>query len=76
MGGSKSLDTPANIIVMCSNMNGLIESDAVTADIAREYGWKLHRWQSPVSIPFYDLVTREWSLIDDGFNRTPTTKAA
>lgn len=76
MGGSRALDRPANVIVMCSYINGMIEADAVTADIAREYGWKLSRWERPETEPFYDLATRQWYLIDNNYNRTITRKAA
>jgi hypothetical protein len=76
MGGSTKLDRPANVLVMCSYLNGMIEADAVTADIAREYGWKLSRWESPETVPFYDLATRQWYLIDNNYNRTITEKRA
>lgn len=76
MGGSKKLDRPANIIVMCSELNGAIESHAYLAEKAREYGWKLSRWQNPATTPFLDLHTGTWNLIDDNFNRTTIQKAA
>lgn len=76
MGGSKVLDRPANIIVLCSLQNGLIESDPKSAAVAREYGWKLSRWQTPEAEPFYDLATGTWNLIDNIYNRTVTTKEA
>lgn len=76
MGGSRVLDRPANIIVMCSDMNGRIESDPTAAAAAREYGWKLSRWESPEDTPFYDLATGTWNLLDNLYHRTITTKAA
>jgi len=76
MGGSKVLDRPANILVMCSLVNGLIESDAKWASAAREYGWKISRWESPEETPFYDLATGTWNLLDNLYNRTITEKAA
>lgn len=76
MGGSKELDRPANVIVMCSSVNGLIESNATWAKRSRDYGWKLQRWQSPEDVPFYDLATRTWHLIDNDFNRTETKQKA
>lgn len=76
MGGSKLLDRPSNVLVMCSYINGMIEADAVTADIAREYGWKLQRWETPEQVPFYDLATRTWNLIDNDYNRTETKQKA
>ena len=76
MGGSKVLDRPANVLVMCSRMNGLIESDPVFAAPARVYGWKLSRWQVPEETPFYDLATGQWNLIDNLYNRTTTKREA
>jgi hypothetical protein len=76
MGGSRVLDRPANILVMCSLVNGLIESDTNWAGSAREYGWKISRWESPEETPFYDLATRTWNLIDNIYNRTVTEKRA
>jgi len=76
MGGSKVLDRPANVIVMCAEWNGLIESSPMHADTARRYGWKLSRWQVPEDEPFYDLATGTWNLIDNIYNRTVTEKRA
>jgi hypothetical protein len=53
-------------------MNFLIESDPVMADLAREHGWKLERWQDPKSIPVKDLLTGKSWLLDDGWARTVT----
>lgn len=69
MGGSKLLDRPSNIIVMCADLNGLIESQADLAQQARAYGWKLHRWQIPEETPIYDRATGEWFLLDNDFHR-------
>jgi len=76
MGGSKVLDRPANVIVICSSANGLIESNATWAKRARDYGWKLSRWQEPEAEPFYDLANGTWNLIDNIYNRVITTKKA
>jgi hypothetical protein len=76
MGGSKTLDRPANVIVMCAEKNGLIESDPVWATIARQNGWKLSRWDSPEDTPFFDLATHTWNLIDNIYNRTITERKA
>lgn len=63
MGGSKLLDRPANIVLLCSRFNGLIESDSEAARIARLHGWKLERWQVPEEVPVTDLMTgRKWLL--------------
>jgi hypothetical protein len=76
MGGSRILDRPANVLVMCSRMNGLIESDPKLAEVARQYGWKLSRWQDPENEPFYDLATGTWNLIDNTYHRVITQKKA
>ena len=76
MGGSKLLDRPSNVIVLCSAMNTLIESDARVAERARANGWKLSRWQTPEDEPFLDLATGEWNLIDNDYNRVSTQKRA
>lgn len=73
IGGSKAREVPSNVVVMCANYNGLIESNASAADEARAYGWKLAPWQDPKEIPVYDPFMRTWYLLDDDFNRTPTT---
>jgi len=76
MGGSRLLDTPANILVLCSLVNGLIESDAKWATAARGYGWKLSRWEDPETTPFYDRGTGTWNLLDNLYHRTETNKKA
>jgi hypothetical protein len=38
MGGSKKRDNPANILVLCAEVNGLLESDATWAVRARHMG--------------------------------------
>jgi hypothetical protein len=76
MGGSRVLDRPANVLVMCSRMNGLIESDPKLAEVARLYGWKLSRWQEPENEPFYDLATGAWYRLDNIFGREITTRKA
>lgn len=76
MGGSKLLDRPANVLVMCSAQNSAIESDADAAAAAREYGWKLSRWQVPEDEPFYDLATGAWHLIDNLYRRSISQKKA
>jgi hypothetical protein len=69
MGGSKARDVPSNIIVLCSYANGLLESDAALAAVAREYGWKVSTNQDWRATPVYDLQTSEWLLLTDGFER-------
>ena len=69
MGGSRSLDRPSNIIVMCSEANGLLESNARFAEVGRELGWKLRRDQVPEFTPV--LLADGYWLLDNDFNKTP-----
>jgi hypothetical protein len=69
MGGSKERDVPSNVVVLCANLNGLIESDQVWADVALSNGWKLRSGQNPVESPYYDLRVGRWYLADDYYNR-------
>lgn len=70
MGGSKQRETPANVIVFCSLANGLIESDAVFAEQARLYGWKIGSTQDPAAVPVVDFATQTKWLLDSDYNRT------
>lgn len=65
MGGSAERDVPSNIICLCANMNGLIESSSEAAEVAREYGWKLTRAQDPMLTPYYNANTGSWVLPSD-----------
>jgi hypothetical protein len=67
MGGSKKLDTPSNIIVMCSMMNTAMESSDRYATMARLYGWKLRPWESPLETPFWNATRNGWFQLDDVF---------
>jgi hypothetical protein len=74
MGGVKSRNTAANIIVFCSYANGLLESDAKFAELGRNRGWKLHSWQEPTTTPVWDVFNACWWLLDDQGNRTLTVQ--
>ena len=65
MGGSRKRNHPANIVVLCSEINGLIESDPVWATRAREYGWKLRPWDDPLFVPVYEPMWGVWWRLDD-----------
>jgi len=68
--GPKSvLNLPSNLIVFCAEANGLIESDAVWADRARLFGWKLSRWVDPSVTPVYDLPNMIYVILGDDFSR-------
>lgn len=70
MGGSKNLDHPSNIIVLCGIFNGLIESDGHAATIARAHGWKLGPGIDPLVTPVYDRASQSWFFLDDAHHRT------
>lgn len=63
MGGSKARDEASNVIVMCFKMNGLMESDPIVAQMAREWGWKLESWQKPAEVPVYNAYAGKWYLV-------------
>ena len=70
MGGSKRRDNPANIIVLCSLVNGLLESSPIWAHRGRLHGWKLASWEDPLMVPVFDVQTQAWYLLDDEWGRT------
>jgi hypothetical protein len=69
MGGSKQRHRPSNIIVLCSQINGLIEADPKAAQLARDFGWKLPSWVDPTQARVFDAYSGQWFLLDDDFNR-------
>lgn len=70
MGGSKVRDVPSNIVVLCSWMNGRIESHAKLAHQAHLVGWKLWQGEDPATTPLWDANVSNWVLLDDKFGRT------
>ena len=69
-GGSKLLDKPSNILVMCSELNGLMESDAGWAERARQYGWKISKYAIPELEAVYYPLEDSWYYLDDLLNKT------
>lgn len=70
MGGkNKQANQVSNIIVFCSEANGLIESSSLLANMARTYGWKLRAGQEPANTPIYDCG--KWYLLTEDFRRIP-----
>jgi len=63
MGGSKLLDTPDNLMMVCGLYNFEMESDNVVAAAARGWGHKLSVWESTDHLVF-DCVRFEWWLLD------------
>jgi hypothetical protein len=63
-GGSKLLDGLQNIILICAQYNGAMESNANIAAQARDYGHKLSRYASPAE-PVFDTTACKWYVLDD-----------
>lgn len=74
MGGSKKRDNPANIIVLCSRLNGDLESDPNVARRGRMYGWKLESWEDPTEVPIYDPRLGMWIQLDDNYGAKVTSE--
>jgi hypothetical protein len=67
MGGSKLLDKPSNIVLLCSRANGELESNATFAQMGKDFGWKLTHGQDPAKTPVW--LADGWYLLDDDFRR-------
>ena len=66
MGGSKLLDTPDNLMMVCARWNGDMESNAELAATARGWGHKLPVWES-LEHPVFDRTDFRWYfLLPDG----------
>jgi hypothetical protein len=70
MGGSKVSNIPSNVIVLCSELNGQIESHAAWAERAKEFGWKVGAGEDPATTPVFDYSANRWYLLGDDFSRT------
>ena len=66
MGGSKLLDMPSNLVVMCAAFNQAMESDLRAHKLAKEMGWKVSRHSQPSKVPIQSFVG-EVFLLDDMF---------
>lgn len=75
MGGSKIADNFQNVILVCSQYNGLMESDSVIANQARDLGHKLSKYIAP-SEPVYDETVRKWYFLDTKGGKTITNPPA
>jgi len=68
-GGSKKSEVASNVVILCSLFNGLIESDAKAAGMAKRFGWKISRYDNPREMPVYDTVAGEWYFLTDDWTR-------
>ena len=71
MGGSKLLDNLQNVILVCAEYNGLMESDAAVASEARDLGHKLSKFISPAE-PVFDKPLRRWFYLDSNGGKVKT----
>ena len=71
MGGARSKDEASNIISMCALINGQMESDPKIAELAREFGWKVSRYDDTQVKPVYDASTGFWFRLDNNYGRQP-----
>ena len=62
MGGSKLLDTPDNLLLVCARWNGDMESNAELAASARGWGHKLPVWES-LGHPVFDRTDFRWYFV-------------
>ena len=67
--GSKNFlaNQPSNIIPLCAQANGLLESDAKFAELGRRLGWKLRQYETPTEVPIYGHGG--WWLLNDDFTK-------
>ena len=71
MGSFKALDTLQNVIMVCADYNGRMESDADVAEFARDLGHKLSKFMSPAA-PVFDNYSKKWYLLDQKGTKTET----
>lgn len=74
MGGSKLLDIPENLMMICAEWNGAMESNARVGAKARGWGHKLSVWESPEMLVFDCFAFRWYLLQSDGTKVVVTLK--
>jgi hypothetical protein len=68
MGSKNRLaEQPSNIIVLCAEANGLLESNAKFAELGRQFGWKLRQHEKPTEVPIFGHGG--WWLLNDDFSK-------
>jgi len=63
---SKVADRPSNLLTICPQFNGLMESDVNAYKLALEKGWKLRMGQFSTHTPVYKYDGTWWYLTDMG----------
>ena len=64
---NKVANQPSNIIALCSEANGLLESNAEFAELGRKLGWKLGSYEKPTEVPIFGHGG--WWLLDNNFTK-------
>jgi hypothetical protein len=68
MGSKNSkANQPSNIVVLCAEANGLLESNAKFAELGRKLGWKLRSHETPTEVPIFGHGG--WWLLNDDFTK-------
>jgi hypothetical protein len=60
-----------NVILVCGQYNGAMESDAAVASLARDLGHKLSKFLSPTE-PVFDNYLKRWYFLDTKGNKHET----
>lgn len=68
MGGSKMLDMPSNLVLMCTEFNFLMEADLNAFKLAKEKGWKVSRHSRASTTEIQNHEGRVF-LLDDMFRK-------
>lgn len=69
MGGSKLLDHYPNLMMICSDWNGRMESYGENQEDARRWGHKLASWQD-FSEPVHDRCDGLWYRLEEDGTKT------
>lgn len=68
MGGSKRRDNPANIMIICSQFNWMMEANAEAQRMAKQWGYKIDSWQDPEKVPVFNVTLGRWFRLGDDWS--------
>ena len=80
MGGSKALETPSNVLTMCSLFNSAMESEGSAQAWAIRNGWKLVRVNPNLvgevlrHAAVWDYNTGKWFALKDDYTREEVSR--
>lgn len=80
MGGSQALETPSNVLTMCSRFNAAMEAENSAQLWAIQNGWKLVRVNPNMTreilhhAAVWDHTWSKWYLLDDDYNRREVSR--